>query len=304
MAGEGTENSVEFGAQRFRLNSEGDQTPVRPFPWQLRSSKEYYELNDDLQNRFGIRLIWRARDCKGRSKAMDEWHCYPVGRGRADKQDREGNPYTVLGSLPPSKTMCSVCWNEGHWKNQCKVRELVYELWEPALTVLQPKEKLRKLFPMRNIVIDKNKDEKDQHSRYFPAISFVDYGAISSQIRDANKKFAEAKRKHPDMFPEIEPPAEEQGERSVPYAVSKKMAKPDPVSEDKPEQDATMETRKSALMDMQGSAKQRRSKVLDQAKSSEVVNLEDDSQNAESKKSSGKGKQNIWTEAPSLPPGH
>ena len=29
---------------------------------------------------------------QGRSKAMDKRHCYPVGRGRADKLDREGKP--------------------------------------------------------------------------------------------------------------------------------------------------------------------------------------------------------------------
>ena len=167
----------------FRLNSEGDQTPVKPYPWQLRSHKEWCELNDDLQNRFGICLIWRARDCKCRSRAMDEWHRIPFS-GRCH---------------PAKRCVAYVCWNEGHWKNQCKVRELVYELWEPALTVLQPKEKLRKFFPMRNIVIDKNKDEKDEYSKYFPAISFVDYGAISSQIRDANKKFVEEKRKHPPL---------------------------------------------------------------------------------------------------------
>ena len=87
--------------------------PIRPFPWQLKSAEEYNELNDKLESEFGIRVIWHARDCKGRSKAMDKWHCYPVGRGRADKLDREGKPYTILGSLPPSKTMCSVCWMEG-----------------------------------------------------------------------------------------------------------------------------------------------------------------------------------------------
>ena len=87
----------------FRLNNEGEQAPVHPYPWQLQSYKEFREINDDLQNRFGIRLIWRAQECKGGSRAMDEWHCYPIGRGKMEKTDRAGNPYTVLGSLPPSK---------------------------------------------------------------------------------------------------------------------------------------------------------------------------------------------------------
>ena len=75
----------------FRVNQDGDQSPCQPYPWQLRSHREWTELNEDLQNRFGIRLIWRAQDCKGRSRAIDEWLCYPIGRGRADKQD-EGKP--------------------------------------------------------------------------------------------------------------------------------------------------------------------------------------------------------------------
>ena len=84
----------------------------------------------------------------------------------------------------------------------------------PRSQYCSPKEKLRKFFPMRNVVQDKNKDDKDEYIKYFPAISFADYGAFSSQIRDANKKFLEDKRKNPEMYPEIEPPADEPGEEA------------------------------------------------------------------------------------------
>ncbi|CAE7612634.1 unnamed protein product, partial [Symbiodinium sp. KB8] len=227
----------------FNLNSEGEQAPVRPYPWQLHSYREFREINDDLQNRFGIRLIWRAQECKGRSRAMDEWHCYPIGRGKMEKTDRAGNP-------------------------------------------------------------DKYKDEKDEYQKYYPAISFADYGAISSQIRDINKKFLEEKRKNPEQYPEIEPPEDERGEESVssgdgvvPYAVSKKAAKPAASGQSK-----TMANRENDLLEMQDSAKKRRGKVLekgsDKAQKTEVVDVEDD---ATSKKSSGKGKGTIWTSEPPLP---
>ena len=140
---------------------------------------------------------------------------------------------------------------DGHWKSQCKARDLSYEMWEPALTVLQPKEKLRKFFPLRNIAVEKHKDDENPFNKYFPAVGLCDYGSISSQIRDANKKYLEEKRKDPDMFPELEPPLEEQQE--VRYAASKKMARPDPVSDAKPGQDATMEARASDLQEMQKS---------------------------------------------------
>ena len=178
----------------FTANSEGELSPTRQFPWQLRSYAEFMAIQNSLQDDYGIRLVWKSQEVKGRSKSMDEWRCYPIGRGKMEKTDRSGTPYTVLGSLPPSKNMCSVCWNEGHWKNQCKLKEMVLELWEPALTVLQPKEKLRKFFPLRNIVCDKYKDEKDEYQRYYPAIAFADYGAISSQIRELNAaKYKDAK---------------------------------------------------------------------------------------------------------------
>ena len=39
---------------------------------------------------------------------------------------------------------------KSHWKKQWKLKELENELWEPALTILQRQEKLRKFFPMCN----------------------------------------------------------------------------------------------------------------------------------------------------------
>ena len=242
----------------------------------------------------------KARDSKGRGKALDERHCHPVGRGRADKQDREGNSYTILGWLPPSKTSCSICWMDGHWKSQCKKPGTCRtRCGSRRLRCCNHRKKLRKFFPLRNIAVEKHKDDENPFNKYFPAVCLCDYGSISSQIRDANKKYLEEKRKDPDMFPELEPPLEEQQE--VRYAASKKMARPDPVSDAKPGQDATMEARASDLQEMQKSAKRRTSNLLGRGQGTEVVNLEDESQKDESKKSD---KQNIRTEEPSLPPGH
>ena len=67
-------------------------------------------MQDELEAKYAVHLVSKARDAKGRGKALDEWHCHPVRRGRADKQDKDGSDYTILGSLPPSRTLCSNCW--------------------------------------------------------------------------------------------------------------------------------------------------------------------------------------------------
>ena len=209
----------------FAENSDGELYPKRKFAWQLQSYREFVAINNSLQDDYGIRLVWKSQEVKGRSKSMDEWHCYPIGRGKMEKTNRFG--------IPPNKNMCAVCWSEGPWKTECRLKEMVFELWEPALTVLQPAEKLRKFFPLRNIVCDKYKDEKDEHQRYYPAIAFAEYGAISSQIRELNAaKYKDAKKQNPEEYPEIEPPEDERGEQPVPpgdevvpYAASKKNSK-------------------------------------------------------------------------------
>ncbi|OLP94038.1 hypothetical protein AK812_SmicGene23990 [Symbiodinium microadriaticum] len=133
----------------------------------------------------------------------------------------------------------------------------------------------RKFFPLRNIVCDKYKDEKDEYQRYYPAIAFADYGAIISQIRELNAaKYKDAKKQNPEEYPEIEPPEDERGHTE-------------------------------ALMEMQDSAKKRRAKLLEKGsekvQKTEVVDVDDD---AASKKASGKGKGGIWTSEPPLPAGH
>ncbi|CAE7835066.1 unnamed protein product, partial [Symbiodinium sp. KB8] len=50
--------------------------------------------------------------------------------------------------------------------------------------------------------------------RFYPAIAFADYGAVSSQIREINaNKYKDAKMRYPEEYPEIEPPEDERGER-------------------------------------------------------------------------------------------
>ena len=111
----------------------------------------------------------------------------------------------------------------------------------------------------------------------------------------------------PNEYPEIEPPEDERGEQPVPpgdevvpYAASKKAAKPSETGQGK-----GMEGHEKDLLEMQDSAKKRRAKLLekgsDKVQKTEVVDVEDD---AASKKSSGKGKGTIWTSEPPLPAGH
>lgn len=259
---------LELGYRGFSQNSEGEVFATRKFGWQFRSKNEFRSIEEKLEQRFGVRLVWKNAEVKGKSKAVDDWHCYPLGRGCMEKTDKHGNVYTIKGSLPPSKGMCSVCWTEGHWKKNCPVKEMVSELWEPALTVLVPERKIRKFYPMRNIIYERHKDEKDEYRRYYPAVVFADYGAVSSRISEVNcKKYKEAKRKDPESYPEIEPPSDERGkgsiflspEEAVAYAMPKSGAKSS-------DQGSSMAKHEKELLEMQDSAKKRRTKLLEEGK--------------------------------------
>ena len=169
-------------------------------------------------------------------------------------------------------------------------------------------EKLRKFFPLRNIVCDKYKDEKDEYQRYYPAIAFADYGAITSQIRELNAaKYKDAKKQNPEEYPEIEPPEDERGEQPVPpgdevvpYAASKKAAKPSET-----EQSKGMAGHSEALLEMQDSAKKGERSCLRRA----VKRFRRQKwlmwmMMLPARKPVAKEKGGIWTSEPPLPAGH
>ncbi|CAE7351350.1 unnamed protein product, partial [Symbiodinium sp. CCMP2456] len=230
---------LDLSYRGFRKSENEEVYVTRKFGWQFRSSKEFHTIEERLQEKFGLRLVWKNTEVKGKSKAMDDWHCYPLGRGCMEKPGKHGM-YTIQGSLPPSKELCSICWTGGHWRRDCPLKDLVSQLWEPALTVLVPGRKLRKFYPMRNVICEKYKEERDEFRRYYPAVVFADYGAVDSKISEINKKkYKDEKKKNPENYPEIEPPAEERGkgESTTKYT--------------------------EELLEMQDSAKKRRTKLLE-----------------------------------------
>ena len=147
---------------------------------------------------------------------------------------------------------------------------------------------------------------------FYPAIAFVDYGAVSSQISEINsKRYKEEKSRKPEEYPEIEPPEDEREERpalsteqAMEYAASKKAAKPSD-----PEQ--RMASHSEALLDMQDQAKKRRAKLLEKESKQKAIDVDDESTSKQevsaSKKARGGkgqgGETSIWTKE-SLPPGH
>ncbi|OLP78410.1 hypothetical protein AK812_SmicGene41411 [Symbiodinium microadriaticum] len=269
---------LDLAHRGLATNADGELYPTRRFGWQLQSTREFQSINKSLERDYGIRLVWKSQEVKGKSKSVDDWHCYPIGRGKMEKTTRFGVQYTVLGSLPPNKSMCSICWSEGHWKSECRLKEMVFELWEPALTVLVPAERLRKYYPCRNIICERFQHEKDEYQRFYPAVAFADYGAVSSQISEINaKKYKDAKLRSPEEYPEIEPPEDERGERpvlsaeeAIPYAASKKAAKPSD-----PEQ--SMASHSEAPLEMQDSAKKRRAKLLEKESKQKAIDVDDES---------------------------
>ena len=52
----------------FRKDEHGDYVPIRPFPWQLKSECEFYEIQEELEAKYAVRLVSKARDAKGRGK--------------------------------------------------------------------------------------------------------------------------------------------------------------------------------------------------------------------------------------------
>ena len=230
-----------------------------------------------------------------------------------EKVTKFGVQYTVLGTLPPNKSMCSICWSEGHWKSGCPFKDMVFELWEPALAVLVPAERLRKYYPCRNIICERYQHDKDNNFQYYyPAVALVHYGAVNSQISEINsKRYKEEKSRNPEEYPEIEPPEDEREERpslsteqAMEYAASKKAAKPSD-----PEQ--RMASHSEALLDMQDQAKKRRAKLLEKESKQKAIDVDDEStgkkEGSASKKARGGkgqgGETSIWTKE-SLPPGH
>ena len=286
---------------------DGELYPTKKFGWQLTSIREFESINQSLEQNYGVRLAWKSQEVKGKSKCVDDFHCFPIGKGKMEKTTKFGVQYTVLGTLPPNKSMCSICWSEGHWKSGCPFRDMVVELWEPALVVLVPAEKLRKYYPCRKIVCERYQDNKDNNFQYFyPAVALVDYGAVNLRISEINsKRYGEEKARKPEEYPEIEPPEDEREElpplsteQAMEYAASKKAAKPSD-----PEQ--RMASHSEALLEMQNQAKKRRAKQLEKESKKQAIDVDEESKEGSASKRARGGKgQGDETTKESLPPGH
>ena len=307
------EELLSLASRGFSKREDGELYPTKKFGWQLRSSREFESINQSLEQDYGVRLVWKSQEVKGKSKSVDDFHCFPIGKGKMEKVSKYGVQYTVLGTLPPNKSMCSICWSEGHWKSGCPFKDMVVELWEPALAVLVPADRLRKYYPCRNIVCERYQHDKDNNFQYYyPAVALVDYGAVNHRISEINsKRYGEEKSRNPEEYPEIEPPEDEREERlplsteqAMEYAASKKAAKPSD-----PEQ--RMASHSEALLDMQDQARKRRAKLVEKESKKKAIDVDEEStgkkEGSASKKARGGEGQgdetSIWTKE-NLPPGH
>ena len=70
---------LDLAHRGFATNSDGELYPTRKFAWQLQSYREFMDINNSLQKDYGIRLVWKSQEVKGKSKSVDDWHCYPSG---------------------------------------------------------------------------------------------------------------------------------------------------------------------------------------------------------------------------------
>lgn len=199
---------LELAFRGFGTNKDGERVPTRPFPWSF-SSKQDFRRVENLLQAYAVRLIEKCQEAKGRGRSMEAWHLHPVGRGRMDREkttrDGKTERYSILGTLPPSRNMCRSCWMEGHWQGGCKADNLAYRVFEPAVVVLEPAQKIRKFWPVRNIVRKDQDSNSNHYEKYFATLCLLDFGALDWRISEINKGFRTAKARDPDAFPVLEP---------------------------------------------------------------------------------------------------
>ena len=120
-----------------------------------------------------------------------------------------------------------MCWGKVPWRKDCRTSGLAYNMYEPALVVLQPEDRIRKYFPCRSIVVPGKEREDNPYHKYFKVVCLCDFGAIDPVTSKTNERFREEKKRHPNDFPCLEPPKDSKRKDEVPLATSKsKPSKP------------------------------------------------------------------------------
>ena len=169
-------------------------------------------------------------------------------------------------------------------------------------------KKLRRYYPCRNIVCERYQDEKENDFMYYyPAVTLVDYGAVSSQVLKSTRRSTRKRNcKILKGIQKSKPPEDEREgyqvlstEKAMEYAASKKAAKPSD-----PEQ--SMASHAEALLEMQDQAKKRRVRALEKESKDKAIDVDEEStgrrEGSSSKKArGGKGQ---GSEGGALPPGH
>ena len=109
-----TSPSARNGQTSWEGRQRDELFPEYPFPWGLESHEEFYEVQEKLE-KFAVRLVSKMQDAKGRGKSLEGWDRHPTGRGRLDLKlqgSTKDETMVILGSLPPSKDLSSMCWGK------------------------------------------------------------------------------------------------------------------------------------------------------------------------------------------------
>ncbi|CAE7900519.1 unnamed protein product, partial [Symbiodinium sp. KB8] len=182
------EELLTLASRGFGKKEDGELYPTRRFGWQLRSTREFESINQSLERDYGVRLVWKSQEVKGRSKSVDDFHCYLIGRGKMEKVSKYGVQYTVLG------IWFSNYGNRLRWY-WCQPNDY-------ASTTLA------------GISYANGTSMRKNFQYFYLAIAFADYGAVSSQISEINsKRYKDAKLRSPEEYPEIEPPEDDQAKK-------------------------------------------------------------------------------------------
>ena len=143
------EELLNLAHRGFAKKEDGELCPTRRFGWQLQSTREFRKYQPVLGARLWSQVGMEKPGSQRKFEIGRRLPLLPYRTGKDGESYEVRGPVHSTGDFTPSKSMCSICWSEGHWKSGCQLKDMVFELWEPALAVLVPAERLRKYYPCR-----------------------------------------------------------------------------------------------------------------------------------------------------------
>ena len=95
------EELLNLAHRGFDKKEDGELFPKKKFGWQLRSLREFESISQSLEQTYGVRLVWKSQEVKGKSKSVDDFHCFPIGRGKMEEVTKVRSQVHDIGDITP-----------------------------------------------------------------------------------------------------------------------------------------------------------------------------------------------------------